>query len=273
MSAGRLGRRGLDQLAQRLSERDRAILVDVGALRLMSTRQIEALRFSAERHASALTAARTCRRVLNRLVRDRLLIRLQHRDVGGVWAGSSSYIYALGPVGDRVVNDGRPRRRFREPTTTFVRHTLAISDLVVSLREANRVRQLELLDVQTEPSCWRPLGDHGQSMLRPDLFVRVAVGEYEYHSFIEVDLGTEGLPRLVAKCQTYRAYHDRDIEQHTHGLFPRVVWLLNSKDRSKQLIERIPRSRIRPALFSVTTIDRSLSALTEGEIATPGAAA
>ena len=237
----------------------------------MSTRQIEALHFDIERHASALTAARTCRRVLDRLVRDRLLVRLQRRTVGGVWAGSTSFIYALGPIGHRVGSKTASRRRFREPTATFVAHTLAIADLVVVLREADRAKHLELIGLETEPECWRPLGNHGSNVLRPDLNVTLGIGEYEYHAFVEVDLGTEGLPRLLVKCQTYLAYYDSNAEQATHGIFPRVVWLLNDEQRSKRLQDDVHRRLTHPELFTVATLDAALSALSEGTVTRTGA--
>ena len=272
MKGGRLGAQAFAKLRARLSERDVAIVTDVARLRLMSTLQIEALYFDAERHASALTAARTCRRVLNRLVRDRLLVRLQRRTVGGVWAGSASFIYALGPIGHRLNPELISRHRFREPTATFVAHTLAISDLAVALRQAERAKRLDILGLETEPSCWRPLGSHGSQVLRPDLFVRFGVGDYEYHAFVEIDLGTEGLPRLLAKCQTYVAYYDSNAEQATHGIFPKVVWLLDDDQRAQRLTEAIHRRRIRSELFTVASIDNALRALSEGDIAQPGVA-
>ena len=260
MSGGRLGSRGLTQLRAQLSDRDLAVVSQVAQLKLMSGRQIEQLHFGIERHASALTAARTCRRVLERLVGDRLLVRLERR-VGGVRAGSASYVYGLGPVGQRVLGLDGPRRRFREPTATFVMHTLAISELVVDLTLGNRRGDFELLELQAEPACWRPLGTQ---QLRPDLFVSLGVREYEYRYFIEVDLGTESLPRLIAKCQTYDAYYRTGAEQQAHGIFPRVLWILHDERRAARLREVIARTRsLSPELFIVTTDERSLAVLTD----------
>jgi hypothetical protein len=260
VSGGRLGRRGLTQLRDQLSERDIAIIGQVAQLKLMSGRQIELLHFTVEHHASALTAARTCRRVLERLVGDRLLVRLDRR-VGGVRAGSASFVYGLGPVGQRVLGLDGPRRRFREPTATFVAHTLAISELVVTLTLAARRGDFELLELEAEPSCWRPLG--GQQ-LRPDLFVSLGIGEYEYRHFIEVDLGTESLPRLIAKCQTYDAYYRSGTEQQKHSIFPQVLWIMHDELRAVRLREAVERSRVlTPELFIVTTDDGTIEALTD----------
>jgi hypothetical protein len=91
MSGRRLGEQGLASLRRELSARDLAIIGYVGQLRLMSAGQIEALSFPGEAHASGLSARRIARRVLERLTRDRLLVRLERR-IGGVSAGSAGYI-------------------------------------------------------------------------------------------------------------------------------------------------------------------------------------
>lgn len=260
MSGGRLGRRGLTQLRAQLSERDLAVAGRVAQLKLMSGRQIERLHFTVEHHATALTAARTCRRVLERLVSDRLLVRLDRR-VGGVRAGSASFVYGLGPVGQRVLGLDGPRRRFREPTATFVAHTLAISERVVTLTLADRRGDFELLELEAEPACWRPLG---AQQLRPDLFVSLGAEEYEYRYFIEIDLGTESLPRLIAKCQTYDAYYRTGAEQRRHGVYPRVLWIMHDEHRTAKLRDLIERSRsLTPELFVVTTDESAFDVLTD----------
>src|ERR1035437_524290 len=90
--------KGLDQLRKELTGRDLAIVGQVAELRLMNASHIKAVHFCAAEHDNDLAAARACQRVLARLVRDRLLVRLARR-VGGVRAGSASYVYGLGPLG------------------------------------------------------------------------------------------------------------------------------------------------------------------------------
>src|SRR5437588_12844028 len=145
-----LGRRGLAHLRERLSERDLDVIRSVAEHRFLTTRQVEALHFAD--HVSQLAGARVCRRVLARLTDERLLARLERR-VGGVRAGSASYVYALGPVGGRLI-DGQ-RRRITEPSPTFLMHTLAVAQTHVELVQASRRAQLELLSVDVEPRCWR----------------------------------------------------------------------------------------------------------------------
>jgi hypothetical protein len=264
VSGGRLGDRGLTQLRERLSERDLAVIGQVASLKLMSGRQIERIHFGVDQHATALTAARTARRVLERLVDDRLLVRLDRR-VGGVRAGSASFVYGLGPVGQRVLGLGGPRRRFREPTATFVAHTLAITELVVELTLADRRRDLELLQVQTEPECWRPLGARGLATLRPDLFVITAKGDFEYRYFVEVDLGTESLPRLLSKCRIYEDYYRAGSEQHLHDVFPSVLWIMHNQDRALKLRDAIARSSSLTAEVFMVTADTQAFDVLVGE--------
>ena len=93
--------------------------------------------------------ARVCRRVLARLTRDRLLARLDRR-VGGVRAGSASYVYALGSEGGQLL--AGTRYRVTEPSSLFLDHTLAIADARIELEAAARERLFDLVEVEIEPS-------------------------------------------------------------------------------------------------------------------------
>jgi hypothetical protein len=266
MSATRLGRRGLERLGEQLSERDLLIIHQVADLRLMTARHIEAIHFTLTDHATKLTAARSSRRVLERLVRDRLLCRLERR-VGGVRAGSASYVYCLGPVGQRLLVDqavDQPRRRFREFSQAVSLHTLAIAESVVSLIVAARARQFDLLEVQPEPRCWRDsVGPMGvATTLRPDLFVTVGIGEFEHRWFIEVDLGTESPSTLLRKCAAYETYYQSGTEQNQHGVFPRVLWQMHTSERAARLRAAIEHSNnLTTALFTTATAKEWISVI------------
>jgi len=263
MISQRIGPSELLELRQRLIARDLTIVNRVAELRLMSARQIEVLHFPAEDHASKATAARTSRRVLERLTRDRLLRRLERR-IGGIYAGSAGFVYALGPVGQRLLELERPRPRVHEPSKLFVEHTLAISQLVVDLTLADRRGDLELLEVQTEPDCWRRVPGLERRKLRPDLFVANGAGGFELRWFVEIDRATMEVPRMLKKCHLYDAYYRSGVEQDAHDVFPRVLWittrtrgetLLRSISKSKRLIER---------LFVITTPDQAVEVLRGG---------
>ncbi len=266
MSGDILGRVGLDDLRRELSGRDLAIVGQVADLRLMTARQIEAIHFGPAEHETPAAAARASRRCLERLTRDRLLVRLERR-IGGVRAGSGSFIYALGPVGHRALQRTHPRPRYREPTALFVDHTLAVTQLVVDLTTATRTGALELLVCQSEPRCWRTFTSAaGLTVLRPDLFVAVGVGEFEHRWFVEVDRGTEHLPALIRKCRIYESYYATGSEQGAHGVFPKVCWLVPDQRRAERFRRAIDQdSRLTKALFVVATTNQGLDILRGGE--------
>jgi hypothetical protein len=264
MSGGRLGAIELARVRRRLSERDSAILAQVAELRLMSTRQVEQIHFPSELHANPGSAGRCCRRVLERLARDRLLVRLDRR-VGGVRAGSSGYIYTLGPAGQRVLELDGPRRRLREPSRLHVDHTLAISDLVVSLTLAERQGRCELLALEAEPACWRAVPGLARVMLRPDLFVALGLGEYERRWFVELDRETANLPALLRKCRLYDNYYRSGAEQAAYGVFPRVAWLVPAERRAARLQQAIERNReLTSALFLISSGDGAQALMEAG---------
>lgn len=245
-----LGRRGLDQLREQLSERDLAVIQSVQEHRFLTARQIEQLHFAD--HATELAGARVCRRVLARLNKQRLLVRLSRR-LGGVRAGSSSFVYALGPVGSRLLDLGR---RFTEPSALFLDHTLAIAEAHLGLVRATRTRDLELVSVEIEPVCWRRyIGRSGaMEIVRPDLYVVSGCGDFEDVWFLEIDRGTESPAALVRKCRAYEAYWRSGREQEAHGTFPLVVWVAPDGGRERQIKRIIGAARnLKRELFRVTT--------------------
>ena len=255
-----IGSLGFARIVEGLSDRDRAIIGSVSSLRFVTAHQIETLHFAD--HATKYSAARSCRRVLERLTCYRVLDRLERR-VGGVRAGSSSWIYRLGPVGERLTRNGR-RRRGGEPSATFLHHTLAVAQVVADLTAAARQRRCELDGVQVEPQCWRVVrsGPGGTESLKPDLAVVVGVGEVEYRWFVEVDLGTEHIPTIVRKCRLYDRYYHSGDEQHVHGVFPKVIWSVPDHQRVHRIREALAHQRALTAeLFAVSTADRLIDVL------------
>lgn len=260
----RLGPRAIQELRDRLGGPELAITGQVAQLRLMSTHQIEAIHFPATAHASALAAARTCRRVLKRLTCLRVLVRLERR-VGGVHGGSSSWIYALGPVGYRLLDEPGARPRFREPSALFVDHTLAISQLVTDLTVAARGGRMEILRLEPEPRCWRALGAGRQDWLKPDLHVVLGGDELEHSWFVEIDRSTAHLPALRRKCQLYERYYRSDREQDARGVFPKVCWVVPDEERARRVHQMIEAERgLTTALFEVVPTEAALDVLAGG---------
>lgn len=264
MNGQRFSHTSVLQLRDSLTERDLALASQVAELRLLSGRQIEALYFPPGLHATPEAAARHCRRVLSRLVRERVLVRLARR-VGGVRAGSASFVYALGPVGQRLCDEQRSRPRRYEPSAAFVDHQLAVSQLVVDLTSAEQRGRLEILTVEGEPACWRTLPALGRSVLRPDLFIAIGAADLEYRWFVEVDRGTHHRPALLRKAQLYESYYRSGIEQASGEVFPRVAWITPDATRAARLREAFGGEEFSEGLLLVTTADKAIAVLSGGQ--------
>jgi len=250
-------------LAEAMPLRDREVVEVVARLTLVSGAQIIDLFFSEIDNAS--TRARRARRVLGRLSEQRVLARLERRR-GGAGGGSSSWVYALGPVGRRIVaywaGEGLSRSRdTHEPSAVWTAHRLAVSDLYVQLKQAEQTGRVELLAFDAEPACHRRYTRLGGTpgCLKPDAFVRLGVGEYEDCFFAEVDLGSERRGQLIRQHRAYGEYLRSGVEQASAGVFPAVVWLVPDVRRAA-LFEDIARGlpeQLR-SLFTVTAADDAL---------------
>jgi hypothetical protein len=262
----RAGRLVTARCRKQLSPRELSLLTSLKRYRYLSARQIEELHFSG--HASPLSAARTCRRVLERLTNAGVLWRLGRR-IGGVYAGSASYVYTLAPLGQRLLDDGAGGRvRRREPALALLEHTLAIAALGIELQRAARAGELELMSLETEPHCWRRFsaGLEGSQTLEPDLALSLRAGAYEYHWFVEIDLATHGAAAIVRKCRVYQRYWQAGIEQDGKGLFPKVLFVAPHEPRRTLLARTIAGAqRLNAGLFAVTTSADAFAALTGAE--------
>jgi hypothetical protein len=257
-----MGRVELQRLAARLSDRDWAILRFVDQHRFATTGQLRR-RFFRD-HASQSAASRACVRVLDRLLTQRLVTRLERR-IGGVRHGSASFVWCLDVIGDRLTRAGDgARRRVLEPSFPFLLQTLAVTEVHVQLDEAASTGAFQLTTVQVETEAWRssvtPQG--APSILKPDLMVTVSSDTYDDHWYVEVDLGTESLPVLLRKCTAYADYRRSGRAQADHGVFPRVLWLLSTQDRAERLRAAIAADpRLPDRLFSCITAEELITTL------------
>ncbi len=253
-------------LADGMPLHERRVVETVARLTLVSGRQLSDLFFDSFSRSS--TDARRARRVLARLVEQRALDRLERRR-GGVGGGSSAWVYALGPAGRRLVaywaGEGLPRSRgAHEPGAAWTAHTLAVSELYVRLRQAERAGRVELLAFDAEPACWRRYTQLGgvAGVLKPDAYVRLGVGEFEDSFFVEVDLGSERRGQLTRQHHAYREYFRSGVEQAATGVFPGVLWVVPDARRVALLNDiqrRLPAQARR--LFTVATSEQALGAL------------
>lgn len=240
IAGGRPGR-----LRQRLSERDIALLSSLRVLHLMTGQQVRRLFYP---DGNPVTQARKMRATLKRLAELRLIVRLRRR-VGGLHAGSEGHIVGLSGLGHAVLDVGADiRQRHRSVSETklaYQEHVLAVGQLLIDLVERARAGRCELQQFDAEPDSWRRFGGVGgqRITLKPDAFVRLVVDEWEIAAFIEQDMDTESLPTISRKCQVYVDYWRTGQEQHLHGVFPRIWWLVPDLARLKgiaRVIQRLP---------------------------------
>ena len=70
----------------------------------------------------------------------------------------------------------------------------------------------------------------GRRLLRPDAFLALGVGDYEWRWFCEIDRGSESVPVILRKCHLYADYYQSGQEQAKHGgVFPTVCWIVPDK--------------------------------------------
>jgi Replication-relaxation len=262
-AAGRITDRRLEQIARDLLDLDRDVLLFVQSLRLVTGNQLRR-RFWPEDES----AGRAARRALARLVKWRVLDRIEGRR-GGVRAGSEGYIYVVGSGGHRLLSRlGFEGRRTGVPGERYISHALAISETVVLLHEADGTGALEVIEVQTEPACWRPfLGLMGARVaLKPDLYLRLGAGRVdEDRWFVEIDMATEGAGSLAAKFKRYGQHFRSGEEQRREGVYPRVIWAVPNVRRAEVVNRVLDRLDAETKRLHVVTTQAALVPLLTSE--------
>lgn len=263
--ARRLTPARLADLGRILTERDRGIIDSLFRVRMATGRQLQRLHFVS---GPPLSNVRVANKTLDRLVRNRILARLDRR-IGGRDAGSAGYVYSLDVAGHYLAQvSSERRRRPWTPGAAFVDHALAVTELFVRLLEAERLSRLELVEFTGEPANWRSyLGSGGERQtLKPDAVIQVGIGSYVDSYFVEVDRGTESVTALDTKFSAYRHYWLSGNEQARDGIFPRVLWLAPSAKRHGALVDAAARQ---PAdawpIFQVVLYDQALSVFISSE--------
>lgn len=250
----------LETISSQLVEVDWAVLNFVSECRLASGKQL-IRRFWQTRDRDT-SAARSGRRALKRLADWRVLDPLPIRAVGGLHGGSDTLIYGVGVAGVKLLaRRGLIQKRLGTPGERYIKHTLACTELVVALHEADRDGELECIELQSEPACWRGFLGAGAArlMLKPDLFVRVGAGSVtEDRWMIEVDLATESSATIRAKALRHLAYY-KSASEPVH---PRVLWAVPDIRRAEQIADvlaRLPADAKR--LFAICLLDGTVAFL------------
>jgi Replication-relaxation len=239
--ARRIGRRQLASIKTQLSNNDLSLLEKIEKFHFSTTKQLQRLHFN-QLHPTPFGGSRATTRALRRLNDLGLIERLDRR-VGGVRAGSSSFIVTLSAAGSRLLGRSSRRRSF-EPSLAHLAHVLDVTELVVRVHEAQDDER-QVRSVETEPDCWRTFSaDHGgRGLLKPDLRLVLTTGSNDLHWFVEIDRGTEHRPALVRKVSTYLAAWREGGEQKRIGVFPRVLWVVPDESRAinlRQMLSGMP---------------------------------
>lgn len=241
--------------------------------KFVKTDQVARLHFRDAATSSA--ALRAATRGLTKL-QGLGLVKSLARRIGGVRAGSTSYVWTLTAAGAVLLdlceqNDesekpsqAKSRKRVFEPTYIFLKHTLAVAEIYVRLHEIcgnngntnSDNSSIELQKTELEPNCWRNYtAPHGGTVcLKPDLYGVTATGGWENHWFFEADLDTEAPSQIIHKCEGYINYFHTGTEQAKNGVFPRVVWLVPD-DKRRECLRRHIGENLREyiKLFAVIT--------------------
>jgi len=232
----------LAELDRILSDKDKAILSSLQSCRYLTSNQISRLHFYD--YANDSSGLRSTQRNLVKL-RDYGMIEPLDRRIGGVRAGSGSYIWTLTESGNFLLHlgdeDYAPRKRFFEPTLNFLKHTLGVSETLVQLTEICRQQSIVLKKAELEPKCWRNYTgpDSALATMKPDMYAVTVNTKYEDSWFIEVDMNTQSPSVVLNKCLRYVLYCKSGLEQRKNGVFPLIVWLVYSTNRKAKIQEYI----------------------------------
>lgn len=267
--ARRVSAAQVERLVGRLGPRDWAVIDDLQRVRVLTGAQLDRLHFT---DIAPSARGRVRRRTMNRLVEWRAVTSLERR-VGGVRAGSDGLIFALDSAGQRVLErqriaageqaTGGRARRPRTPRPLFLGHALAVSELYVTLRKAERqTPNLTIEAFDAEPACWWP--DGTGNWLKPDAYLALANADFVDHTWIEVDRATESLPTVQRKMRTYVDFVNRG-GLGPEGIVPGVL-ITTPDDLRATAIARLIRHLPEPAdeLFRTTLHDGAAAALRHG---------
>jgi hypothetical protein len=235
MTARRTSYERLMRLAAELTERDQAMVTMLARVKLATGNQLRRAVYT----DSSLAAERAARRELARLVRWRVVARLERRQ-GGLGRGSDSWTYALDVAGQRLLTEGVRTHRPHRPRPAMWAHALLGAEVYTRLAEQVRGSEQALSLWQGEPECWREyVGNYGERLrLKPDAYVLVTGPEYEDASFVEFDTGSQSRTVIRQKLVAYQRYAASGQEQGARGgMFPLTLFVTMNLERHAVLVD------------------------------------
>jgi hypothetical protein len=211
----------LTALANRLTDRDRAIIHLVGEHRVFTTAQLAEVYFNSVDRAEHR---------LRELTDARALARFRPHTRHG--EGSAPFHYVLGPAGAAVLAAEQgiePRRLgYRLDKALEIAHNQRLAHLVgvngffTALAAYARQQCCQGASAATLAVWWseRRCRDRWGDVVRPDGYGRWQQGDAEVDFFLEYDRGTEPLHRLAAKLLAYG-----ELADATEIPTPVLLWL------------------------------------------------
>jgi Replication-relaxation len=239
-----------------LTERDKEIMRQVYAYRVMTREQIEQLLFLPDNGQDHPTKTSKARKRLKLLYQHGFLERFAAPIGPGSWAWRP--VYRLGRKGAQQVaselgttaqelpywgkGDDKDHRRTRA-TSLFLNHTLSINDVRVAITQAVKAHgyRLEkwLDDTHLKSEAMRDYvavtterGHSARVPVIPDAYFVLYLGDRRAHFFLEVDRATMTNGRWKRRVLAYREYIRSGLYQErfqTHSL--RILTVTTTEQR------------------------------------------
>lgn len=138
-------------------------------------------------------------------------------------------------------------------------HTLAIADVYIRCKQAERAGHIDILDYATEPDSWVTVAG---AELRPDLYLDLGLpskGE-RVVQWIEADLGSERRKQIVEKLDRYRHAYDHS-DKYPLDIFPQLVFLANTAERARELCQMVSRESMPDGFVVVELLESNPQSL------------
>jgi Replication-relaxation len=251
--------------AERLSNRDWAIIRTLQRVHLISGPQLERLHFH-ELSQGGRYATRA--RAMKRLVDLQVVAPFGNVSHPGV-RGASPRCYVLDSVGLLLVRmqagEESHQPHFRVTGSldpSFVAHALVLSELFVNLVERARSGSFTLEDFRTGAAARWPSGLGGS--LEPDAFVRLSRDDVTCYSWVELCDQAVSAPDLRSKLLSYI-----DLAEHEglgpDGVLPHVLIAVRADDDAEYaqfVVDCLPEQT--REIFSVALISHAAKVLAKG---------
>lgn len=201
-----------------IAHRDRKIVTFVSQFDQVTAAHIRRVIFRAH------PGRTNCQRALKRLLKQKILARIEVRTVGGAHGGSGQYVYQLGYAGYKMAD-----MEVGHIARSVKYHSLAIADVYADLYAAQD-DHFKIITHENEPDTHRKI--NGIAVL-PDLTILRRLGNKQRPVWFEIDLDTERPKQLRDKLSRYhRAWAAAD---EGYDPWPLIVWAVPDTKRKLEL--------------------------------------